>query len=452
MMIHTLRLHIHCLVILLAILPLCSCHVLDTGDELWKCNGRAAPVKFIPSSDHSSIIAVGRNVYFSIMNKESGIELWKSDGTSRGTAPVKTLGPYPGEGEVQFVAADPSLFLIKINHGAKPTEELWKSDGTAAGTILLKTVIPDPSNYPAFRNLTAVHGMLFFTIAPGGDHPRRVELWRSDGTPEGTVPLKDLFAAGGEPHLGQFLGAFGYALFFWNGGELWKSDGTPTGTQMVKKFDYGGSSNRGLPIFAEAHGRLFMPTATGLFTTDGTAQGTTLVKEFPGACYYPVTAGGLVFFLTYSDNKPQLWRSDGTAAGTVLLKQIPANLNSPGRHDDLVTVGPTLFFITHDPAQGSEIWKSNGTAAGTTLVKRISRDQPSLFSMNLVNAGGTLFFTSYLEKESLESVVPGSGLWKSDGTEAGTTLVREVVSYREQIDDIASVDSQVFWLQCYGCW
>ena len=40
--------------------------------------------------------------------------------------------------------------------------------------------------------------------------------------------------------------------------------------------------------------------------------------------------------------------------------------------DDLTAVGGTLFFAADDGATGRELWKSDGTAAGTVLVKNIS--------------------------------------------------------------------------------
>ncbi len=56
---------------------------------------------------------------------------------------------------------------------------------------------------------------------------------------------------------------------------------------------------------------------------------------------------------------------------TVMVKDIrtgPGNGSSP---DDLTSVGGTLFFSADDGTDGHELWKSDGTAAGTVLVKDI---------------------------------------------------------------------------------
>ena len=68
--------------------------------------------------------------------------------------------------------------------------------------------------------------------------------------------------------------------------------------------------------------------------------------------------------------------ADGTAAGTVLLADInpgSAGSNPTGSNPNrlLTNVNGTLFFRANDGTHGTELWKSDGTAAGTVLVKDI---------------------------------------------------------------------------------
>src|SRR5205085_1262186 len=84
-------------------------------------------------------------------------------------------------------------------------------------------------------HLVAVGSTLFFTADDGS---RGAELWKTDGTPGGTVLVKDIpaGAAGSTP---ATLSKVGGALFFSandgsHGVELWKSDGTLGGTVLVK--------------------------------------------------------------------------------------------------------------------------------------------------------------------------------------------------------------------------
>ncbi|WP_301337737.1 ELWxxDGT repeat protein, partial [Microcystis aeruginosa] len=177
--------------------------------------------------------------------------------------------------------------------------------------------------------------------------------------------------------------------------------------------------------------------------SDGTAAGTVLVKDInPGSNYggnyiflpfssFPenLTAVGNTLFFTANDNVNgrELWKSDGTAAGTVLVKDIRPGSYAYGSYsyssspDNLTAVGNTLFFTAFDDVNGRELWKSNGTAAGTVLVRDIRAGSFGSFGSypsNLTALGNTLFFTAF------DGV--NGGLWKSDGTAAGTVLVKNI--------------------------
>ena len=86
----------------------------------------------------------------------------------------------------------------------------------------------------------------------------------------------------------------------------------------------------------------------------------------------------------------------------------------PGR--GFVSVGSTLYFIAKNATSGTELWKTDGTTAGTTLVKDINPGAGSANPLQLTNVNGTLYFAA-------DDGMSGTELWKSDGTAAGTTRV-----------------------------
>ena len=61
-------------------------------------------------------------------------------------------------------------------------------------------------------------------------------------------------------------------------------------------------------------------------------------------------------------------------------------------------VAGTLFFTANDGVHGRALWKSNGTKAGTVLVRSLpsSGDEDDVYDAgpsDLTGVGGTLFFT-----------------------------------------------------------
>ncbi len=83
---------------------------------------------------------------------------------------------------------------------------------------------------------------------------------------------------------------------------------------------------------------------------------------------------------------------------------------------DAVTTS-ARFFIAYTGENGCELWKSNGTAAGTVLVKDMVPGNPGSDARDLTAVGKTLFFVN-------DDGVHGRQLWKSDGTAAGTGIVK----------------------------
>ena len=101
----------------------------------------------------------------------------------------------------------------------------------------------------------------------------------------------------------------------------------------------------------------------------------------------------------------------------VLVKDI----NSGGTDSDpqeLINVNNIVFFSALESVNGRELWKSDGTTAGTTIVKDIY-PAGSSNPQHLINVGGVVYFIANNNTNGYE-------LWKSDGTTAGTVLVKDI--------------------------
>ncbi|MCL2305342.1 MAG: hypothetical protein FWC43_08375, partial [Planctomycetaceae bacterium] len=90
-----------------------------------------------------------------------------------------------------------------------------------------------------------------------------------------------------------------------------------------------------------------------------------------------------------------------------------------GWSSELCAVGNTLFFSAQAVEGNYELWKSDGTAAGTVLVKEIRSGNIGSYPAQMTAVGNTLYFTAADD-------TTGTELWKSDGTAGGTVLVKDI--------------------------
>jgi ELWxxDGT repeat protein len=303
--------------------------------------------------------------------------------------------------------------------------ELWKSDGTPEGTIMVKDIHIGRSS----SNISppvAVNGILFFA-ADDGSSGR--ELWKSDGTPEGTVLVKDINTTG-PSHISHMTDVDGI-LFFRAideiGYALYKSDGTPGGTVHVKAPDP--DNHYSVTWLASSNGFLFFSgddglTGNELWISDGTPAGTYMLKDInPGSDTSQPreltdVGGTLFFFADDGSTGYALWKSDGTPEGTVMVEDINPSTSHSSGQKWLTSVNGTLYFKEDGGIAGDELWMSDGTPAGTLMVKDINPFGDSN-PYRLTDVNGTLFFAA-------NDGVAGAELWKSDGTPGGTVMVKDI--------------------------
>ncbi len=402
------------------------------GRELWKTDGTAegtALVKDFGQYNYQQprkMTRVGNALFF--FNEVSGLTLWKSDGTEAGTVLLRDLGRLAYTYQPRTAAVGSTFFFTAPAPGLGI--ELWKSDGTAEGTVLVKDLRPG-SNTTGPEKLTAVGDLLFF-IANDGTHGD--ELWKSDGTAEGTVLVKDLRpgAASSMDALSlRQLYAVGNTLFFTanngvHGEELWKTDGTAEGTVLVEDLRPGAQTSAPADL-TQVEGVLYFTADDGLhgrelWKSDGTPEGTVLVKDllagtrstFPDVVWYAPrssllygTDKGLYFAANDGVHGLEPWKSDGTASGTALLRDVlPGPADSGVERAGFVSVGPhgAVAFAASNGVNGLELWMTDGTPAGTRLVADVAEGAMSASPLFLTVSGPRLFFVA-------DEGVHGRELW-----------------------------------------
>lgn len=80
-----------------------------------------------------------------------------------------------------------------------------------------------------------------------------------------------------------------------------------------------------------------------------------------------------------------------------------------------------VYFSADDGINGYELWKTDGTEAGTVMVKDINPGLPASTPQFFIEMGGYLFFTAYSAGN-----ITNRELWRTDGTEAGTIMVKDI--------------------------
>ena len=510
------------------------------GYELWRTDGTDAGTYLVKDVNTGFIGSFVRNmvefngaVYFAAYTNGYGYELWKSDGTEAGTVLVKEINlGVDKSSDLKLLTNCGNYLLFTATNGINGNE-LWKSDGTTAGTTMLADITTgnfgsDITEIFYFPSLFSNN--IYFTIQ--NSSTSKDGIWRTTfscvfgcstlsnptkiNNTEGSRDLnsfglgnlifrknvKDLYKFDGTTvsaikvgtgttfpnNKARKLTVYNNNIYFTgydatNGYELWKSDGTVAGTSLVKNINNTPTLANSSPYgFTLCNGVLYFTANDGingneLWKTDGTTAGTTLVNDVVGGIINSNPAnfrvnGNKLYFQTFPDDanfsQYQIHLLDATTSQLTLLKDFTP-IPNPEISIDIELLNQTLIFTGFDANAGFEVWKSNGTVAGTSLVKDIS--QGSCFATGFFSMGTNTFFSAidfpdYQYKlwktdeitgitqiiSNLNPFLNGSSftsnfanlngslmisaknnsassdyeLWKSDGTTAGTVLVKDI--------------------------
>ncbi len=420
---------------------------LGAGSDLWKTDGTAGGAALLKARVFPrSVVPFGPKAFVC-----GGDGFWTTDGTAAGTQEIGNLGEAP----VNPVVIGSKMYFTGVKSGEY---DAWVTDGTVAGTHDLAIIQTNTAalgfvslNNNVFVGIQDVTGSQSGLFSVGA-----TSLTKVMGFPSGMGPVT----------------VFGPAMYFMGsdasaGSELWKSDGTVGGTARLVDIVPGPDSSGPSALTVMGNKLLFWANdlmyGTELHVSDGTAGGTTLFKDIDtlpngtvfgaaglNTAAWGATVGNTLLFSADNhvlDVGMELWKTDGTAGGTALVKDIYPGSGASSPANFLVYNG-VLYFTAASSASETGLWRSDGTAAGTYEVW--SFPTITLVPTYLVQSGGLMYLgattglfvstggaptevkpggSSIVNSKSPVDVsgmlyfIWNGGIWRSDGSSAGTTLV-----------------------------
>lgn len=364
--------------------------------------------------------------------------LWVSEGT------LLTTVQYSTDIRSNRTAAavhNDKIYFSGIN--AANGGELFETDGTLANTKLTADInsgnaSSDPDNFILYK------GNLYFTATTS---TLGREFYKYDFISK-TASLVNEFATGNTD------GVVDPAYYVFNNNlYISAKDGSNNalylydGTSFTKLITI--SANDSIRSFLPEGNKLFFSTVTpgllniDLYVTEGTPATTKLLHTSDLFASYTGSIAAFKNEVYFSGGEGELWKSDGTPSGTQLVKDInPDDPSNPFILNSVI-LNNRLIFMANGGASGIELWATDGTGAGTVLLKDINpgsgSSNPFLMPVyNLeFNASGEYQNFNYFDRNlnfngsiflSADDGVHGVELWKTDGTEAGTVMVKDINS------------------------
>ena len=186
-------------------------------------------------------------IYFAADDGTHGSELWATDGTENGTYMIKDIREEDDNGNNYggvscyystcfFEFADKLWFNA---HDGVHGSELWYTDGTEEGTLMFADIRDgSDSSSPRMETIFVLDEYMYFLANDGSDD----DIFMTDGK----QMLMSLHISEDAVYYYNTAGFNGYIYMSLhtpsNGYELWKTDGTSDGTEIVHEFRAGTAS------------------------------------------------------------------------------------------------------------------------------------------------------------------------------------------------------------------
>lgn len=426
----------------------------ELGDRLWAYQMIDSSYYFLMGDAHRRIyqkINVYTGEYSVLMDVPGNVSTAPGDFTRAGntvffTHPIRfanaQLWGVPLDGDTpRLIREFPSNAYPKLHITFQDeliigvNNEIWKSDGTFEGTIAIAN--PDPANSPGnFGNFGfLVLGDYFYFTAYAPEYG--YEIWQSDGTSQGTEVYQDYNpgAANGVLNIKQLRDELYFIpIDTIPGVQIYKDDLEMDSSVLF--FDQAFIPEEGyVEDFFEVAGAFYIVmrdfySSYTLWQTDGTQGGTQKLKDkvrykqFSDDPGLVKEIGGVLYFVASGEGLGrELWKTDGTPEGTSLVKDIYTGRDGSGI-DQMIVLSDRLFFSAQNADFGKELWSSDGTTANTTLVKDLnSNESGDSYPHSFFEFDSTLFFAAAVN-------CLGAELFRTNGTASTTRLVKDILPGR----------------------
>ena len=435
----------------------------DLGRELWVTDGTEAGTMLVKdlrlgsdSSSPNAFFEFNGTLYFSAQDGiTTGNILFSSDGTSAGTSTTGNsfiFNPAELNGLIYYVNTSDGNALYQFDG---TNEENVADVGAGAEALIGGT-------FTVFEDI-----LLCYMDYSTDEATIGRELYEYDPTADTFTLVKDITGDNADASISNFT-VLGVEVYFEALNALWKTDGTEAGTIVVDAAAT--ASIAGVNNLYAWNGQLFFEGDDGTgdqlwkydpgsdMVTNLSAIGGTNNNHDPGD-YSP--SGDYLYYSAKdaNDTDTHLWRTDGTtveqldntikdvdeitALGDVLLfegdngntgnelyfyippvpvKEINDSGTSSSSPRNLFAYNGKVYFGADDSNGsntggedlGRELWVTDGTEAGTVLVKDLRPGSDGSSPSFFFEYNGTLYFSAQ------DGITTGNVLFSSDGTAAGT--------------------------------
>lgn len=315
-----------------------------------------------------------------------------------------------------YISADSTCYFLAEDNNGHPS--IIRSNGTTIGTSQM--LVPTKNDQPVYYNpldLLAFKDRFYLILQYGqtSSKPAVIKLLRFDSKQGSAEEVLDLgyhtpnnintgVLKTGSVILNDqlFISDYNNALSTF---KIWMTKGDTNDLQLVKELT-GVNELPQLHLLGD-HFIFQIKKADGLsqvWGSDGTEAGTQPIKDGGSSGFIIFNNGSTGYLASLGLSPNELTVTDGSLANTNML------LSTKGSVDIFSKIDGITFFRLTD-SQGKSLWRSDGKEAGTYLLK-------NNFNGNFMTCANKFFFT-------YNDGITGNELWSSDGSFAGTNIVND---------------------------